>query len=153
VNKNLIFILIIALAVAVGFSLYSQNSQKGKLSNVDVISPESVEGNSVIVVLNEQNDSGESGTATLVEKDGKAVVTLNMTGAPTGVVQPSHIHSGDCANTGAILYPLEYPVDGKSVTTLPVGFSELKAQMPLLVNVHKSTILASIYVSCGELEL
>jgi len=128
-------------------------SQSGMPADYNQAPQATVEENSVVVVLNELNDSGESGTATLVEKDGKVEVTVDMLGAPAGVVQPSHIHTGDCANTGAVVYPLEFPTDGQAVTTLPVGFDELKAQQPLLINVHKSTTLASVYVSCGELEL
>lgn len=135
-------IVVVLLVAGGGYFLYS---------GVPQTSEEMPKENSVRVVLNEQNDSGESGIATLVEQDGKVVVTVELTGAPSGVVQPSHIHSGTCANTGSIVYPLEFPKDGKSVTTLSVSLSELAAQMPLLLNVHKSTVLASVYVSCGEL--
>src|SRR5260221_2068043 len=60
----------------------------------------------VTVNLDTQNKSGESGTATLQEVDGKVVVTLSLTGFPTGVTQPAHIHVGSCPNPGAVKFPL-----------------------------------------------
>lgn len=76
-----------------------------------------------------------------------------MTGAAAGVTQPAHIHTGSCAQIGGVVYPLTFPVDGKSVTTLNTTWSALVAQKPLALNVHKSTSEASIYVSCGDLPL
>ncbi len=130
-NKNLLIVLAVILAAVVGLFLFTQSGMPAGYNQA----PQNTTGdNSATVVLNELNDSGESGTATLVEleQDGKVVVTLSVTGAPAGVVQTSHIHSGDCANTGAVV-SLEFPTNGKVVTTLPVSLSELKAQLPLLI--------------------
>lgn len=105
------------------------------------------------ISLVEQNDSGESGKATFVEKDGKVEVTLSLTGAPVGVTQPAHIHKGTCAQIGGVVYPLTFPVDGKSTTTLDVTLSQLKEQSPLSLNVHKSGPESSVYYACGDLAL
>lgn len=106
----------------------------------------------VEVRLQEQNASGEAGAVSLAEVNGKVEVTLTVTGQPAGVAQPAHIHSGSCPNPGAVVYPLTFPKDGApSVTMLDVSMSELAAQAPLAVNVHKSGPEASVYVACGNL--
>lgn len=108
---------------------------------------------SATVTLSAQNSSGESGTATLKEEDGKVKVTLDLMGAPAGVMQPAHVHMGSCANLGAVKYPLTFPTDGKSVTTLDVKWADLKAGLPLAINVHKSPAESTVYVACGDLSL
>lgn len=105
------------------------------------------------IQIEEQNKSGEYGTATLVEKDGKVTVTLNMTGGKAGVEQPAHIHTGMCPDIKSVVYPLENVVDGKSVTVLDATLVEIAAQQPLGINVHKSEKEAKNYVSCGDLNL
>lgn len=101
--------------------------------------------------LEEETDSGESGTATIKEVEGKTMVVLDLTGAPKGVTQPAHIHEGSCPGVGAIKYPLTSVVDGKSETTLDVGLDQLLSEVPLAINVHKSVAEAKVYVSCGDI--
>lgn len=103
------------------------------------------------VILSEQNKSGEMGTATFTELDGKVKVTFKMTGAPAGVTQPAHIHVGKCPDVGAVKYPLTSPVDGMSETMLDVTLAQLKSELPLGINIHKSATEAKVYVSCGDL--
>ncbi len=107
----------------------------------------------IVLTLGEQNNSGESGTATLTEVEGKVKVTLSLSGAPAGVTQPAHIHVGSCPDVGAVKYPLTSPVDGASVTMLDVTLNQLQSELPLGLNIHKSTTQASVYVSCGDLVL
>ncbi|MEK7637978.1 MAG: hypothetical protein AAB375_00930 [Patescibacteria group bacterium] len=104
------------------------------------------------VSLKEQNSSGESGTAILKEVDGKVQVTLTVAGQPAGVVQPVHIHEGTCAELGTVVYPLAFPKDGvASVTLLAVSLADLKTQVPLAVNAHKSGQEPQVYVACGDI--
>lgn len=107
-----------------------------------------------IVLLSEQNDSGQSGTATLVEDaDGNVVVTLSMTGGEFTEPQPAHIHVGSCPNPGAVQYPLNNVMDGTSETVLDVTMDELLASSDYLaINVHKSAAEASVYTACGDLK-
>lgn len=93
----------------------------------------------------------QGGTATFIEKDGKVVVTIALTGDPSTVPQPSHIHLGTCAETGDIVYPLNDVVDGASETTLDTTLDALMAQKPLALNVHKSASELSVYTACGDL--
>lgn len=104
------------------------------------------------VPLYAQNTSGEEGTAVLTDVNGKTKVVLALTGAPVGVSQPAHIHVGACPMPGAVKYPLSNVVGGASETTLDVSLTQLKGELPLAVNVHKSGTEASVYVSCGDLK-
>src|SRR3989344_5239381 len=106
---------------------------------------------SIVVALSAQNDSGMSGTATLTATDGSTLVELDLTGAPAGITQPAHIHTGSCATIGGVVYPLTFPVNGISETTLDVSLEAILAQLPLALNVHKSPEEANIYVACGDL--
>lgn len=103
------------------------------------------------VLLTAQNNSGESGVASLKDTGGMATVTLNLTGYESNVVQPAHIHAGKCPGVGTVKYPLNSVVNGKSVTVLDVSVMQLKQQLPLAINVHKSTSEVFTYTSCGAL--
>ena len=106
---------------------------------------------SIVVAMSAQNDSGMTGEATLTAMDGSTLVELDLAGAPEGIVQPAHIHTGSCANIGGVVYPLTFPMNGVSETTLNVSLDALLAQLPLALNVHKSPEEANIYVACGDL--
>lgn len=133
-------------AIIVGFfAIFSYRSQ----SMMTLPSPIS---QIMTVDLSALNRSGESGTATLQEVNGNVVVTINLTGFPSGISQPAHIHVGKCPNPGAIKYPLISVMNGQSVTTLNgVKLSDLKSMEPLAINVHKSVASSNIYYSCGDL--
>jgi len=105
----------------------------------------------MMVALAAQNDSDETGTATLEEVDGKTVVTIAVENEPAGASQPAHIHVGACPTPGVVVYPLNNVVDGVSITTIDVNLADLGAQLPLAVNLHKSAAESKVYVSCGDL--
>ena len=155
VSKTILVLLILILLGAGGYYLYANRSTLYSPTSTpsDTTPATTTTGEKTTFTLKEQNNSGESGTATLEETAGKVKVTLNLTGAPAGVTQPAHIHTGTCANIGGVLYPLTFPVDGVSETTLNVTLAQLKEQMPLALNVHKSQAEASVYYSCGDLPL
>lgn len=142
-NKNLLVVFLIVAVLVVGYMISSKKTTTSQTP----------EGNEVVVTLSEQNSSGEYGTAALVEENGQLTVTLDLVGAPSGVTQPAHIHTGPCADIGGVTYALEFPVGGNSVTTLDVTLDQLATQMPLALNVHKSVSEAGVYVSCGDLSL
>lgn len=121
----------------------------------------------ITVELSAQNDSGELGKAILTEYEdrlavdaegalseailSKTKVTISLSGAPSGVPQPAHIHVGSCPAPGAIKYPLTSVISGQSETILDVSLEELRDQLPLAVNVHKSSEEAKVYVACGDI--
>jgi len=112
--------------------------------------------------LSSQNNSGIAGTVKLENKDGKVEVKLDLTGVSTGVSgllgislnasHPAHIHLGSCANIGAVKYPLTSTVNGESETKISTSFADLKAQLPLAVNVHKSSEEIGVYVACVDIK-
>lgn len=102
--------------------------------------------------LSEQNNSGERGTAYITPvSDTQTKVSVEITSAPAGTDQPMHIHIGSCPNVGAVKYPLNSLVNGKSETVLNVTVEQLVSELPLGLNVHKSSGEAGIYVACGNL--
>ena len=103
----------------------------------------------VKVTLDPQNNSGQSGTATITEVQGKAKVILNLTGEPSKVAEPAHIHTGSCANLGGVKYPLTDVGNGASQTTLSVSLAQLLSE-PFAINVHKSAQDINVYVACGD---
>ena len=107
--------------------------------------------NEVTVNLKAQNDSGETGTATLVQKGDDVVVTVKMKNA-VAPTQPIHIHPGTCANLNPKpQYPLKNVSDGSSVTTLTgMKLSSLETGN-FAINVHKSPDAISTYVACGDI--
>lgn len=127
------------------------NSVASTLSASRVMITSKPEKKEVTIRLDAQNGSGEMGTATLKEEDGKVKVSLHLQGTPADIEQPTHIHLGSCPNPGIVKYPLSNVHKGKSETTLDVTFATLKSLLPLAINVHKSAAEASTYVACGNL--
>ncbi len=102
------------------------------------------------VMLATQNSSGQSGTATLEDMNGKVQVTIMVTGEPATADEPAHIHAGACPKPGDIKFPLTNVVGGKSVTTIDTTLAALKAMGPLAVNLHESKAKITNYVACGD---
>lgn len=163
-SKNFYIALLIVMIVAtVAFLIMtnwklSRNGVSGSRASGPYITPDTrqsqpvgEETNPVILVeLSDQNNSGESGVATLVDFDGKAQVTMDLAGV-FARSEPAHIHSGSCLELGAVKYPLASVERGFSDTTLEVSVEELLAQLPLAINVHKSAEEAGVYVACGDI--
>jgi len=102
--------------------------------------------------LNPQNNSGESGTATLTKAgDNQTKVVLDVKGGPSGVSQPVHIHKGSCDKLDPKpTYPLSPLVNGKSETTVNASLDSL-GNARYAINGHKSAQEASTYVFCGPI--
>jgi hypothetical protein len=112
---------------------------------------ESDSGNTVTVELATQNDSGESGTATLTGEGSKTRVVLALDNPASDAPQPAHIHKGTCAELDPKpAYPLANVVAGASETTVDVPLEDLQGGR-FAVNVHKSEAEADVYVACGDL--
>ncbi len=100
--------------------------------------------------LKEQNQSGQSGHVVITEVNGKAKVIVTLTGKPSTVLQPSHIHLNSCANIGGVKYPLTAVNKGAAQTIIDVSLDSLLKSLPLSLNIHKSEAQAGIYVACGD---
>lgn len=104
----------------------------------------------VTVDLGTQNESGQSGTATLTADGEKTKVTIDLSDPP-GDPQPAHIHAGTCAELNPQPeYPLANVVDGKSETTVDAPLSALEGD-DYAINIHKSEAEVETYVACGDI--
>jgi hypothetical protein len=149
----LILVLVIVLSIA-GFILVNRQIKNTKTNPLLKIIDEN--GNvtgPLTIPLNNQNESGENGTATLSEENGKLKVSITISGAPAGLPQPAHIHKGECLDPSDVVYPLTTVLNGKSETQLDISLRTLLSQLPLVVNVHKSPAEATVYVACGNITL
>ncbi|HKU68884.1 MAG TPA: CHRD domain-containing protein [Candidatus Baltobacteraceae bacterium] len=109
-------------------------------------------GHTVHVTMSAQNNSKETGTATLTQKGKNLEVVVRLKNAPMAA-QPAHIHAGTCANLNpAPKYPLSNVVDGKSTTMIKGVSLESLAGGKFAVNVHKSANDLKTYVSCGDIK-
>ncbi len=107
----------------------------------------------VTVALGGQNNSGETGTATIEAVGPNDIkVTISLTPA-MGAPEPAHIHKGTCANLDPTpAYPLNDVVNGKSETTLMISLDDL-ATGQYAINVHKSAQEIGTYVACGDIHV
>lgn len=106
----------------------------------------------VSVAIAPQNGSGQRGTATLRQEGANVVVSVVMTGVPSGSAEPAHIHPGTCAKLNpAPKYPLTSVTEGTTTTTLQnVQLASLLGGK-FAINVHNAKNL-STYVACGDIK-
>lgn len=102
------------------------------------------------VTMNPQNNSGESGTATLTQVSGGVQVVLAIKGGPA-TAQPVHIHTGTCADLKGVVYPLTSVTAGASTTVVKGITIDQLLKSPMAINVHKSASDLATYVSCGNI--
>lgn len=104
----------------------------------------------VVFGLDEQNGSGVSGQATLIQQGTELRVEITLEGSPFGS-HPAHIHVGTCANIGAVAFPLDPVVNGTSVTRLTDAFlAELQGD-DHAINLHASAERIDEYIACGDI--
>ena len=103
-------------------------------------------GTFVSFPLEEQNDSGQTGTATLIARGEQTDVVLLAT---EGISSANHIHTGTCADLGGVEYPLTNMEDGRSITTIEATLESLGTG-GFAINLHDSDD-ASIYTACGDI--
>jgi hypothetical protein len=103
------------------------------------------------VELETLNDSGVTGTVTLVET-GARETRVEVRVVPGGNLDmPAHIHPGDCDNlVPQPKYPLQNVINGSSTTVVPAALSELVAGN-LAVNLHRANDDLGTYTACADL--
>lgn len=110
-------------------------------------------GSSIHVKLDELNTSGQKGEATITQTGTSTVkVIVTITGKPSKVAMPSHIHVGTCPTPGDVKYPLANVDKGAAQTELPITLEQLTSGLPLAINVHKSATDIKTYVACGDIK-
>ena len=102
------------------------------------------------VDLKAQNNSNESGTATLTSAGESTKVVLDVKGAEG--TQPTHIHKGTCDKLDPKpAFPLSPVVNGKSETTVKASMKDLTSG-GYAINGHKSAQDLKTYVFCGDIK-
>jgi len=93
--------------------------------------------------------TGQHGTITLTPQGQNTLVVINITGEPEGAVEPSHIHKGNCAHPGAVIWPLTDVVAGHSKTVVKAPIDKVNV-LGDSVNIHKSAAQLNVYMACGN---
>ena len=154
---NMVAVLVILVVIGAGlvFALTRNNepaaennqSAQNSQNNTNTGAMDRVE-----VPLAAQNNSGQSGKVTLTDEGGKTKIVIEVASGPAGLAQPAHVHTGTCAKgLGAVKYPLNPVVNGRSETTITPSLHFLHGLGELGINVHKSESEVGTYVSCGDL--
>jgi hypothetical protein len=140
-----------ALALAVGLASTAVACGGGGGDGGGGRSSPGSQSKQVNLTLEQENNSGESGTMTLSAVGAeKTEVALIVTNAPY-TAQPAHIHKGRCGELDPTpAYALASVVDGVSTSTVHVSLDELRSGR-FAVNVHKSPKNLKAYVACGNL--
>jgi hypothetical protein len=113
----------------------------------------SSETREVVIQLEEQENSDQTGTATLrSEGNDQTLVTVNITPKrPSDEPQPVHVHFGRCGpNLGTVDKPLSDITNGRSETLVPLGISAMQ-DGDHAINVHKSYSEISVYTACASI--
>ena len=107
-------------------------------------------GPRVTIELDTLNNSGVTGTATLISLGDRTQVDVEVD--PAGHPDmPSHIHPGTCDNlTPQPKYPLRNVVNGHASTIVPATLTELLAG-DLAINLHNSNEDMRTYTACAVL--
>ncbi len=92
----------------------------------------------------------QTGWATLTETGDGLRVELDLTPAEP-VAQPAHIHVGTFDQMGAVVYPLENVIGGRSVSELPGLTVEEIASGEYAMYVHFSFADFKTFTACGEI--
>jgi hypothetical protein len=109
-------------------------------------------GEVVSLALDEQNGSGQSGTATLTEVSGAIEVVLSLS-AGTTQSEFVHIHTGQCGDTlGGVDFGLTSFVGGSGDSTSTVDTTLAHLQDgDHAINVHDLTDPGPPYTACGNI--
>src|SRR3970282_119742 len=92
----------------------------------------------VTISLAAQPGGSQPGEGFLSEAaPGVSFAGIEITAGLNNVPQPAHLHTGNCAQPGPIVYPLASVYNGGSFTILSAGSDEITAQN-LILNVHLS---------------
>jgi len=103
------------------------------------------------VAMHALNSSGQNGTATITDVGGKVLVSVRLTGEPSGASEPAHVHFGRCPNIKAVpAYNVGPILHGKGSDIVQLTWAEINSGK-YAVNVHKSALQMGTYVSCGNI--
>ena len=145
-------VLILVLVATGGAYVIVKKQQERDKEKVLSEQVEKIRKEGLVISLSAQNNSEQSGTATLMaQTNAQTKVVILVDDWKPGVAQPAHIHVGSCPTPGAVKYSLNNVVNGRSETMVNVTMDVLLKGLPLAVNVHKSAAESNVYVSCGNI--
>ena len=108
-------------------------------------------GASKVVNLQGRNESGVTGTVTIVDLGNSRSRIDIKVDAAGHLDMPAHVHPGTCANLiPQPKYPLTNVQNGISTTVVPASYAELTGGN-LTVTLHLSNTEMKITTACGDL--
>lgn len=165
----LVLVIVLLLFAAGGFVWYHNTNSNEQSINFEEFPSQSgiggapqtmsptvepvINGERSSVFLTPMTGVVQGGVATLQEEQGRVTVRVTVAAIP-GITdpQPIHIHSGSCVEPGKIVYTLNDVKEGRSTTFLNTSLDLIKAQEPLVINIHRSYQEIDVQTSCGEIE-
>lgn len=144
--------ILVIILIIVGGVVLAMNKKDSAENVNESQNPANTKAKPVVMTINAQNNSGQTGTVTLSDvENGGTKVVIEVPSAGAGVSQPAHIHVGNCDALGAIRYELNYVVEGRSETILPPALHFIHGLGQSAINIHKSTAEYAKYAACGDL--
>ena len=129
---------ILAIGAGLGLALVSATSSVAAQSQATTLQ------------LNQQNNSGISGTAMFTPSGSGLRVEIKANGAGAGP-QPTHIHPGTCSQLDPTpQFTLTSVANGASTTDIQTTMQALVAT-PHAIHMHKSVDEVSVYVACADI--
>ncbi len=110
----------------------------------------STDSGEVVVVLNPENNSGQSGTVVLTPDGNKTRVAIRLLNYIPSAVQPAYIYEGRCASLGKARHVLNNVAFGGSYTIISISLDQLKAEPELAVAISSPQPVNQIS-SCGNI--
>ena len=116
-----------------------------------IASSANAQAGSLTLNLASQNNSGITGTATMMEMGGgRTRVDIRVTGAGAGP-EPAHIHEGSCTQLNPTpQFSLTNVTNGSSTTEIMTTVASLTGS-PHAVHLHKSPDELTVYVACADI--
>ncbi|MDP2676927.1 MAG: hypothetical protein Q8O83_04565 [bacterium] len=149
ISGNTLVIVLIIAAIIVAGVLYDTYIKKDTGPSLEELR---TDFRTHETALYELNGSNVAGTAFLVGTETNTEITLMITDLEEGAVRPAHIHSGTCADLGAVVYPLSPVENGLSETHIDVSFFDLVSEgVSFAINLHDSPDNLSEWVACGNM--
>ncbi len=149
--KNLFFVLALLGLLAGGYLLLSNKAKTGIGLVKETPSPApTIAKSGISIILSEKNNSGETGLASIVERNNKIQIDINLVGPPF-IQQRAVILSGTCMSPGSIKFSLKNVFNGDSLTNLDLNIEKFNTLLPMAMVVYKSEE-PSVVVSCGNIK-
>jgi hypothetical protein len=103
------------------------------------------------IAMHGLNGSNQNGTATITDRGGKVLVSVNIANEPASASEPSHVHFGNCPTIKAIpAYNVGPILNGKAKSVVALSWATINSGKYVIM-VHKSSAAMGTYVSCANI--